>query len=300
MRGGARQGLRGRAGGSGWSIAIGDGNAVGGSAAAALDGGLCDGGGLGDDVDALQHGRRILRQVRQGHGVEGGRDAAGAGHLYFPLDVARVGAGNAAAGGVGHGLAPIAPGAVRLGGVAGARAESNCAGGGHIGAPTDAAPARGGAGIVHRRFVGTGGAGDFTEAVQAAHVAGGGKHGVIAREQARGLAFIGLGDQRHAAIGREAVDPAILVGGEENLLLERQQIVDVFFLGTPQGLDGVIRVDAVDGALLDAADIHHRSELRADLGGGGGRGAGLGLLRLGGVGRFDFGRLGFHGDGGDR
>ena len=131
-------------------------------------------------------------------------------------------------------------------------------------------------------------------------MAGGGKHGVFTREQARGLAFIRLGDQRHAAIWRESVDPPILVGGEENLLLEGQQVVDVFFLGTPQGFDGVIGVDAVDGALIDAADIHHWSELGADLGSGGGRGAGLGLRRLGGVGRFDFGCLCFDGDAGDR
>src|ERR1019366_6263979 len=175
LRGGAGQGLRGSAGGGGRSVAIRDGHAVGGRAAAAPDGGLGDGGCLRDDVDALQYGRRILRQIRQRHAID---DGGGAARVHLPLDVARVGAGDAAAGGVRHRLAPIAPGAVRPGGVAGARAELDGAGGGHLGAPTDAAPTRGRAGIVHRGLIPTRGAGDFAQAVEAAHVAGGGKHRV--------------------------------------------------------------------------------------------------------------------------
>ena len=92
---------------------------------------------------------------------------------------------------------------------------------------------------------------------------------MLAGQQPGGLALIGLGHQRDAAVWREAVDAAVLIGGEENLLFERQEVVDVFFLGAPQGFDGVVGIDAVDGALLDAADIHHRGELRADLRRGG-------------------------------
>ena len=141
--------------------------------------------------------------------------------------------------------------------------------GGQIGAPAQAAPARGGAGIVHRGFVGAGRAGRFAQPVNAAHVAGGGQHGMFGRQQAGGFAFIGLGHQGDAAIGRQAVNAAVLVGGEENLLFQRQQVVDVLLLGTPQGLDGVVRVDAVDRGFFDAADIHHRGELGAHLGCGG-------------------------------
>ena len=106
---------------------------------------------------------------------------------------------------------------------------------------------------MHRGLIGTGRAGNFGQPIEAAHVGGGGEHGVVAREQACGLALIGLSDQCDAAIGREAVDPAVLIGGEEDLLFKRQEVVDVFLLGTPQGFDGIVRVDAVDGALLDTA-----------------------------------------------
>ena len=126
LRGGARQRLRGRAGGGRvWRPPVSrHGDAVGRRRrSGGRPGGLRGRHGLGDHVDALHHRRRVLRQVGQRDAVEQRGGAAGARHLRLPLDVARVGAGDARAGGVGQRLGPIAPGAVGLGRVAGARAE---------------------------------------------------------------------------------------------------------------------------------------------------------------------------------
>src|SRR5262249_28284198 len=116
-------------------------------------------------------------------------------------------------------------------------------------------------------------------------------------EEADGLAFVGLGDERDAAIGREAVDAAVLIGGEENLLLEREDVIDVFVLGGPEGFDGVVGVDAVDGALIDSRGFGERAQGGGDLRGGGGSG-GLLDLRLSRIGRLDLGGgAAFDGDG---
>ena len=154
MRGeGAGQGLDGAGSGGGARIAIGDGDVEGGS------GGGCrgvrvglGGGGGHDDVDGVDDGREIARQVGEADAVDDGHGTGAAGEFELPLDVARVGAGDAGSGGVGQGVGPGAPGAVGAGGVAGAGAEDDGRAGGHIGAPTEAAPARGGAGVMHGGF----------------------------------------------------------------------------------------------------------------------------------------------------
>ena len=101
------------------------------------------------------------------------------------------------------------------------------------------------------------------------------------RQQARGLAFVGLRDQRDAAVGREAVDAAVLIGGEEDLLFQREHVVDVLFLRTPQRLDGVVGIDAVERAIFSTPLTSTTgSELRADLRRGSGDGGGR-LRRFG-------------------
>ena len=148
---------------------------------------------------------------------------------------------------------------------------------------------------MRRSFVGSGRPGLLAQTEDAAHVAGGGQHGVFGRQQPGGLALVGLGDEGDAPVGRETVNAAVLVGRKENLALQREHVVDVLFLGAPQRFDGVIGVDAVDRGLLDAAHIHHGVELRGDLGGRGGGGR-LGL-HFGGLDIAARAGLGFHCDG---
>ena len=120
---------------------------------------------------------------------------------------------------------------------------------------------------------------------------------MIGGEQACGLAFIRLSDERDTAVGRKSVDAAILVGGEQDLALQREHVVHVLFLGRPERLDGVVGIDAIEGRLLDAAHIDNGVELRADLGSRGHRGRLHGLR----IGRLDLvagAGLRFDGDGG--
>src|SRR5580700_5571601 len=105
---------------------------------------------------------------------------------------------------------------------------------------------------MHGRFVGASGARTFTQAVDAAHIAGGHQHGTGGGKKAGGFAFVGLQNQGNLAIVREAVDAAVGVGGKQELVGQRQQVVGVFFLRTPKCLDGVVGVDAIDGGAVHA------------------------------------------------
>ena len=148
---------------------------------------------------------------------------------------------------------------------------------------------------MYRSFIRTAGAGLFAQAIDVAQVARGGQNGVAGRQQARGLALAGLGDQGEAQVRRQPVDAAVLVGGKEHLVRQRQQIVGVFLFGTPEGLHGVVGIDAIDGRLVDAAGVRDLRRRRIDLG----HYRRL-CLRLG-FGRLDFAAcLGLDRDGGGR
>ena len=123
------------------------------------------------------------------------------------------------AGEIGQRLGPVAPGLIGLGGVAGAGAKDQGRAGRQFRAPAQAAPARGCAGIVHRRFVIAGAAGDFAQAVDAAHVAGGDQHGILGRQTGAWLRLRWSAVTRvMLAVAREAVDAPVGVGGEEQLV----------------------------------------------------------------------------------
>ncbi len=63
---------------------------------------------------------------------------------------------------------------------------------------------------------------------------------MIGGQELHGLAFVGLGEQGDAAIGREAIDAAILIGGKDELLFESEEVVRVFVLGCPKGSSTVL------------------------------------------------------------
>ena len=241
-----------------------------------LWGGECaegDARGLHDDFG--YPGRQVAAQVGDGNLGEAGRAPVGGLQHGFPLDEARLRAGDDGAGGLGVGLGPRAPVLLGVGGVAGASEESDGRVAGRASLPADAAPLgeefgvedigledafRGQLRPETINLAGIGGGGEDVSPLAAHHggdlLAGG--LGQVSKEGGR------IDGQQLAFVAGAGQEPP--VGGEG-------KGIDQFGSGGPQFFGGAIGGDANDRA-ASGGEAREAGPASSRLSGSGGSGSG--------------------------